>query len=67
MILLSQDKGFLTICIGRTQDKKTLKKINALLADIQRNGAMQGIGKPEPLKYRPGYSRRSRRSKQACI
>lgn len=42
----------------QTQDKKTLRKINALLADIKRNGAMQGIGKPEPLKHRSGYSRR---------
>lgn len=42
----------------QTQDKKTLKKINALLADIKRNGVMQGIGKPEPLKHRHGYSRR---------
>ncbi len=32
-----------------TQDKKTLKRINQLLADIQRNG-YTGIGKPEPLK-----------------
>lgn len=42
----------------QTQDRKTLKKINTLSADIQRNGVMQGTGKPEPLKYRPGYSRR---------
>ena len=40
------------------QDKKTLKKINILLEDIRRNGVMQGIGKPEPLKHRSGYSRR---------
>lgn len=33
----------------QTQDKKTLKKINALLKDIQRD-AFNGIGKPEPLK-----------------
>lgn len=31
------------------QDKKTLKKINKLLADISRNGN-SGIGHPEPLK-----------------
>lgn len=31
------------------QDKKTLKRINQLLQDIQRN-AFVGIGKPEPLK-----------------
>lgn len=42
----------------QTQDKITLRKINSLLADIKRNGAMQGIGKPEPLKHRSGYSRR---------
>ena len=32
----------------QTQDKKTLKRINALLKDIDRNG-YEGIGKPEPL------------------
>lgn len=41
------------------QDKKTLKRINALIADIARNGN-EGIGKPEPLKgnYQGFYSRR---------
>ena len=34
----------------QTQDKKTLKKINELLKDIDRNG-YKGIGKPEPLKH----------------
>lgn len=42
----------------QTQDKKTLKKINDLLEDIRRNGALNGIGKPESLKNREGYSRR---------
>lgn len=51
-------QGFADYLYWQTQDKKTLKKINALLEDIRRNGAMQGIGKPEPLKHRPGYSRR---------
>ena len=32
------------------QDKKTLKRINALLKDIERKGGFEGIGKPEPLK-----------------
>lgn len=40
------------------QDRKTLKKINDLIKDIRRNGAAKGIGKPEPLKHRPGWSRR---------
>ncbi len=33
----------------QTQDKKTLKRINQLLKDIDRNG-YTGIGKPEPLR-----------------
>jgi len=38
-------------------DKKTLKRINLLLKDIARNGN-EGIGKPEPLRHRDGWSRR---------
>ena len=34
----------------QTQDKKTLKKINSLVKDIERNG-YEGIGNPEPLKH----------------
>ena len=33
----------------QAQDKKTLKRINALIKDIERNGNA-GIGKPEPLR-----------------
>ena len=33
----------------QTQDKKTLKRINILLKDIER-GRYEGIGKPEPLR-----------------
>lgn len=32
-----------------TEDKKTLKRINVLITDIQRN-PFDGIGKPEALK-----------------
>lgn len=32
------------------QDKKTLKRINQLVKDIERNGALVGIGNPEALK-----------------
>lgn len=44
----------------QTQDRKTLKRINGLIADINRNGAMQGIGKPELLRHDKSglYSRR---------
>lgn len=52
------EKGWEHYLYWQMQDRKTLKKINSLIEDIRRNGAMQGIGKPEPLKYRPGYSRR---------
>jgi len=34
----------------QSEDKKTLKKINALIKDIQHN-PFDGIGKPEPLKF----------------
>jgi toxin YoeB len=41
------------------QDKKTLKKINKLINDAQRN-PFDGLGKPEPLKenYSGFWSRR---------
>ncbi|MBY8886285.1 Txe/YoeB family addiction module toxin [Streptomyces sp. PTM05] len=32
------------------QDRKVLKRINTLVADIARNGN-EGIGKPEPLEH----------------
>ena len=38
-------------------DRKTLKRVNQLLRDIARNGN-DGFGKPEPLRYRDGWSRR---------
>ena len=40
------------------EDKKTLKRINVLVKDIQRNGFTKGLGKPEPLKGRKEYSRK---------
>ena len=33
----------------QAQDRKTLRRISALLKDIDRNG-YDGIGKPEPLR-----------------
>lgn len=33
----------------QSQDGKTLRRINSLLKDIDRNG-YEGIGKPEPLR-----------------
>ena len=34
----------------QTQDKKTLRRINALIKDIERSGPLDGIGDPEALK-----------------
>lgn len=44
----------------QTQDKKTIKKINKLLESINRNGMLEGEGKPEQLKgeFSECYSRR---------
>lgn len=39
-------------------DKRISRRINELIKDIQRNGLMNGIGKPEALKHRKAYSRR---------
>lgn len=43
------DKAWNEYLEWQSTDKKTLKKINRLLTDIDRNG-YQCIGKPEPLK-----------------
>lgn len=40
--------GWIDYLFWQTEDKKTLKKINQLIRDIERNGNA-GIGKPEPL------------------
>lgn len=34
----------------QAEDKKIIKRINQLIIDIDRNGLLKGIGKPEPLK-----------------
>ena len=43
----------------QTQDKKTLKRVNSLIKEVQRT-PYEGIGKPEPLKnnYSGWWSRR---------
>ena len=40
------------------EDKKMVKRINELVKDIDRNGLLNGIGKPETLKHRKACSRR---------
>lgn len=58
--LTFDSKGWNDYLYWQTQDRKTLKKINSLLEDIKRNGAMHGMGKPELLKHGKSglYSRR---------
>ncbi len=40
------------------EDKKIVKRINELIKDIDRNGLLKGIGKPEALKHIKACSRR---------
>lgn len=49
MKILWDERAWEEYCSWQTQDKKTLKRINTLLKDIQRS-PLTGIGKPEPLK-----------------
>ena len=49
MRLLWEERAWEDYLYWQTQDKKTLKRLNALIKDIQRN-PFEGIGKPEPLK-----------------
>ena len=49
MRLLWEDRAWSDYLYWQTQDKKTLKRINALIKDIQRS-PYEGIGKPEPLQ-----------------
>ncbi len=59
MRILWEDRAWDEYLYWQSQDKKTLKRINALIKDIQRN-TFEGIGKPEPLKenLRGWWSRR---------
>lgn len=57
--LLFLPEGWEDYLYWQTQDKKTLRRINALIKDIQRS-PFEGLGKPEPLKgnYQGWWSRR---------
>ncbi len=48
MIKAFSDDAWEDYLYWQTQDKKTLKRINKLIEDIERNG-YDGIGKPERL------------------
>lgn len=49
MRLLWEDRAWDDYLYWQTQDRKMLKRINALIKDTQRS-PFEGIGKPEPLK-----------------
>ena len=49
MKILWHENSWDDYCAWQTEDKKTLKKLNVLIKDIQRS-PFDGIGKPEPLK-----------------
>lgn len=55
---LWSDKAWDDYLYWEMQYKKTLKRINELIKDIERNGLSDGIGKPEALKYIKAWSRR---------
>ena len=48
MVKSWDDEAWADYLYWQGQDRKTLRKINSLLQDIDRNG-YGGIGKPEPL------------------
>ncbi|HML34156.1 Txe/YoeB family addiction module toxin [Sporomusa sphaeroides] len=43
------DRAWEDYLYWQSQDKKTLRRVNQLIQDIERNG-YDGIGKPEPLR-----------------
>ena len=49
MKLLWEENALQEYLYWQTQDKKTLKRLNNIIKDIQRD-CYNGIGKPEPLK-----------------
>ena len=49
MKLLWEERAWGDYLYWQMQDRKTLKRINDLFKDVQRN-AYEGIGKPEPLR-----------------
>jgi len=44
-------EGWADYLYWQGQDRRTLKRINALIADVLSDDPYEGIGKPEPLKH----------------
>lgn len=49
MRLLWEDRAWEDYLYWQSQDRRTLKRLNALINEIKRS-PFEGIGKPEPLK-----------------
>lgn len=50
MLKIWHDDAWDDYIYWQSQDKKTLKKVNSLIKDIERN-PFEGIGKPEALRH----------------
>ena len=50
MLLCWTDDAWADYLYRQAQDRRTLKRVNALIRDMQRT-PFEGIGKPEPLKW----------------
>ena len=55
---LFEDDGWEHLFYWIHEDRKIADKIYKFLNDIENNGVAKGIGKPEKLKYKKGWSRR---------
>lgn len=60
MLKVFTDEAWDDYLYWQQTDKRTLKKVNTLIKDIERNGMAQGLGMPEPLRnnLRGWWSRR---------
>ena len=50
MLLCWTDDAWADYLYWQAQDRRTLKRVNTLIRDMQRT-PFEGIGKPEPLKW----------------
>lgn len=51
------EKGWEDYLYWKITEKSTLRKINNLIKDINKNGLSNGTGNPELFKYRKEWSR----------
>ena len=65
-MLIWHNKAWNEYLYWQKQDKKTLKRINELLRDVQRS-PFDGIGKPEHLEGTNYWSRRIDLATVLCI